>query len=80
MLTTRHSPPRTRSTSGGLALGLLALLGGFELIAAPAVRAQAQVNDVAPDFTFTNLLPGPATVTLSDYRGSVVVLSAFAYW
>lgn len=61
--------------------GVLAFLAaGWLLAAAAPAHAQAQVNDPAPDFTFTNLLPGPATVTLSEFRGSVVVLTAFAYW
>lgn len=77
---THCSTPARRLRRGLPALAAPLLAGILFLAPARPVGAQAQVNDVAPDFTFTNLLPGPTTVTLSDYRGSVVVLTTFAYW
>jgi len=43
-------------------------------------RAAGEVGSVAPNFTVTNLLAGPTTVTLSDYADSVVCISFFAEW
>lgn len=61
-----------------VAVGLfvLALLVGTHR----GARAQADAGQPAPDFTITNVLGTPATATLSDHRGSVVVIAFFAYW
>jgi hypothetical protein len=58
----------------------LAFLGALNLAGAPRAAAQATVGDPAPDFTITNVLGDPPTARLSDFRGSVVVFAAFAYW
>ena len=46
----------------------------------PAARAGGEVGSVAPNFTLNNVLPGPTTVTLGQYAGSVVVIAFFAEW
>ena len=70
--------PLTCPWSRFVAVGLLAvaLMAGT----ACAAHAQADPGDPAPDFTITNVLGTPATATLSDHRGSVVVIAFFAYW
>ena len=66
--------------SAGRFLTLLASVAIFSTWTVPIVRANGEVGTVAPDFTITNLLAGPTSVTLSQYAGSVVVLAFFAEW
>lgn len=59
---------------------LAAVLAVMTILAPRPARAAGEVGTVAPDFTFTNLLAGPTTVSLSQYAGSVVVIAFVAYW
>ena len=73
--------PRARSTRSALALAALfcslipvpcSLLSGCNRTAHPG-----SIGDPAPAFTIHD---GPRTVSLSDYRGKIVVLNFWASW
>jgi hypothetical protein len=57
------------------------ILAFMNVIQPPAAAASGNVGDFAPDFQLENVLDGaPDIFTLSDHRGSVVVIAFFAYW
>jgi hypothetical protein len=57
---------------------MLALMNGIQPHPAAAT---GNVGDVAPDFQLENVLDAaPDNFVMSDYRGSVIVISFFAYW
>jgi cytochrome c biogenesis protein CcmG/thiol:disulfide interchange protein DsbE len=64
-----------------LSLLVLAICGGVFLVARPKFRAR-QIGSVdralAPDFTLTDLSGRP--LTLSSYRGKVILLDFWATW
>lgn len=63
-----------------LFMALLMVAGLALSLFSGTARAAGEVGSMAPNFTMTNLLAGPSTVTLSDYAGSVVCVAFFAEW
>lgn len=61
--------------TGALLAGILA----FGMT--PESRADGGVGSVAPDFQLDDVRTGASgTFSLSEYRGSIVVIAFFAYW
>ena len=59
--------------------GIMALLCALAVFMSPETQAQARLGDIAEPFTLVDIRTGEP-VSLTDLKGSVILLDFFSYW